>query len=480
MQTRLGSYALLIALLLVATPAAAEWFVHVQRADPNGPWVEYPHAHAEEWEARQLAQGFCKRAVQHPEKDRIRRVKIVGPVVFGNEPVIDCEVLAASPSIRPTDGPKPASTTTPAPPSVVSATTPISKASGRPTLDELAQNPKNAFKKVLGGWLKKALPVADAGPAPSPAPGNSGNSSNSDNAMSNQPGKLVTTSTEILPIVLPLHKGLPLSRINSWSGSGRPKPYTEDPIVLDQINMQRWFALMHLAKYPKALEDKGSALSMAAANLPGAKWDEYLRCDPVTNCDRQVQALGGLPGLRNMVVWQGKDAAGWERSQKAFADRYGPLLISQATALPQEIYVATTGSLHHHSPAKGGLPLSRGGFLDAAGARDGPKGRLKLAGGYSATVDGRLPEVVKCSPSQCKAILDQVKSTKSAYVEYPVYLLVKVKVSSVQASSIGIGPDLDGVGQPNSRATLLGDLEVYADKALRKKLISLPANLRGE
>lgn len=153
-------------------------------------------------------------------------------------------------------------------------------------------------------------------------------------------------------------------------------------------------------------------------------------------------------------------------------------MISQASPLPQDIYVLTNATLKPYSAEKGGLPINSSGFLDGARRADDPKRKLKLASNYAATVPNRLPEVLKCNPSQCEEILDAIPGRQEILKEravtqaYPVYLLVKARITSVQGSQnmIGIAPGYVSAGEPRSEASITDDIAVYADKDLSRKI----------
>lgn len=315
------------------------------------------------------------------------------------------------------------------------------------------------------------------------------------NAMGSPQDMQVTTSSEILPIILPTYQGLPIS--NTWYTTTRVA--IDDPHVLGQINMQRWFVLMHLAKNPKLLDDERSATVVAAANLPGAKWSEYLNCGAHDiNCERIVKALKNRPGLvgRRGPYFKSKmeslslkpgsfNTEQGDRSRKAFVDRYGKLLISQAPALPQDMYVVRNGELGAYSPGKSGLSIRSAGFLDGAKRSSDPERRLPLVLNYSAVVQNRLPETLKCSPSQCEEILNAIpdrqkilkQAPKNHPVYYPVYLLVKVRVSDVQSdqeNKLFITPRYVTAGAfPKSKATITGDIAVFADPKLTRNIYNL-------
>ena len=140
--------------------------------------------------------------------------------------------------------------------------------------------------------------------------------------------------------------------------------------------------------------------------------------------------------------------------------------------------MVTRASLKPYSAEKGGLPISSSGFLDGARRADDPQRRLKLVNNYTAAVPDRLPEALQCSPSQCEKILDaipgrqEILKLRTIAQDYPVYLLVKARVTEVEGSQnlIAIGPGYVTAGQPNSEATIVEDIAVYADKELSKKI----------
>jgi hypothetical protein len=311
------------------------------------------------------------------------------------------------------------------------------------------------------------------------------------NAMGSPQDMQVTTSSEILPIILPTYQGLPISNTSYTT----TRVAIDDPHVLGQINMQRWFVLMHLAKDPKLLDHERSATVVAAANLPGAKWSEYLFCGAHDiNCERIVKALKNRPGfvgskgphfkskIESLLLKPGSfNTEEGDRSRKAFVDRYGKLLISQAPALPQDMYVVRRGGLGAYSPGKGGLPIRSAGFLDGAKRSSDPERRLPLVLNYSAVVQNRLPETLKCSPSQCEEILNAIpdrqkilkQTPKHRPADYPVYLLVKVRVSNVQSdqNQLFIAPGYVTAGaDPKSEAAIIGDIAVFADPELTRNI----------
>ena len=333
---------------------------------------------------------------------------------------------------------------------------PVHWKAGLPSLEDFKRRATEAVRKSADDLLKESKPSDEADKNPSPT------TSSEPAPSSSRP---VTTSADILPITLPLYQGLPISHV--WH---RLQTNSVDPMNIRQTNMLRWLMLMHVAKQPKLLENNRDAAIVAAANLPSAQWPEYLFCGyTASHCDSLVKSLNNQPVLGHgstttLKAWKGKNHEEQDRSHRAFVERYGKLLAGQSSALPQDIYVVAEASLDPILANTGGIPIRSPSFLQPASRVGDPRHRLPLAGNYSATVPNRLPETLQCSASRCTEILDATRiQAKSGINSYPVYLLTKVKLNSVQGSNIN-------PSSPESQATILGDIEVYADKGLTKKL----------
>ena len=370
------------------------------------------------------------------------------------------------------------------PPQVEPLVSPLFWKVGFPSLNDLKQRAQETLKKSADDLLNKTQTNDSSSTGTSENSTTAGQSSGADNAAINRPGKLVTTSPEIIPIVLPMYQGLPIS--NTWYSTTGVA--IEDPVTMGQINIQRWLVLMQLASESKLLDNNRSAMMTAAANLPGEKWPEYFNCGSrLPPCEADVKAINGQPAFgRAVPTWKGTNAAEWDAAHKAFADRYGKLLVGQAAALPQDMYMVTNAILKPYSAAKGGLPISSSGFLDGVARADDPQRRLKLAANFAAAVPNRLPQALQCAPSQCEAILDAIPGRqemlkkKAISQAYPVYLLVKTRVKSIQGSQnlVVVETGYVSAGQPNSEATIVDDIAVYADKALSKRIYQFDSQAR--
>ena len=276
---------------------------------------------------------------------------------------------------------------------------PVSWKAGLPSLNDMKRRAEQAIRKSADELLKDTEPT-DGTNNDTSGESTTAKAETTGNEGRERQGKLVTTSPEIIPIILPTHQGLPIS--NTWySTTGVAN---NDPVSMGQVDMSRWFVLMDLARNPKLLENNRSAMVVAAANLPSAKWPEYFNCGSrLPPCESEVKALNNQPAVGRMVPsWKGKSTAEWDAAHKAYVDRYGKLLVGQAATLPQDIYVVTRASLKPYSAEKGGLPISSSGFLDGARRADDPQRRLKVVNNYTAAVPDRLAEALQCSPSQCE------------------------------------------------------------------------------
>lgn len=374
----------------------------------------------------------------------------------------------------------------------------FSSASTRPSLQWQAQQPGFNLRQRAEEILRRsasvllqndepaaveATDVDTARAQPEPAPGQAADVINSQPRT--QRGMQVTPSSDILPIVLPTFEGLPIS--NTWYTDTAPGVRVlgaaPDPTTMGQVNMQRWFLLMHLAADRSLLDSNQSAAVLAIANLPGAKWQEYFNCggrDP--DCESLVKALNNQPGYgRTVPSWKGANAAEWDRSHRAFVEKYGQFLISQASALPQEMYVVTDAHLGPYSAEQGGLPIDSFYFLGDHQRGVEQVQNLTLARNYSAAVPDTLANTLLCSPSECEDILaaipdrqliEQKAQCVRCVARYPVYLVVKVRVDSVVGSQNRaiISPGNAEAAEPRSTASIIGGIDVYADKELSKRL----------
>lgn len=191
---------------------------------------------------------------------------------------------------------------------------------GMPSLEDLKRRATEAVRKSADDLMKEprptdetatpSKPVPVAAP-PAALPGKAMCPECVERANTSGQGKLVTSSREIIPIVLPTYQGLPIS--NTWYSTTGVA--INDPVAMGQVNIQRWLVLMHLAKEPQLLENNRSAMMVAAANLPGEKWPEFFNCGSrLPPCESQVKALNNQPAFGRAVP-PGK--AGMQRNGKS-------------------------------------------------------------------------------------------------------------------------------------------------------------------
>ena len=370
----------------------------------------------------------------------------------------------------------------------------------RPSLQWSAQQPGFSFRQRAEEILRRsanvllqneepATPVDRTDVETTGAPSEQSPSQADDTISSQagtQRGMLMTNSSDILPIILPTFEGLPIS--NTWYTDMAPGVRVlgdaPDPITMGQVNMQRWLSLMHLAADPRLLDNNQSAAVLAFANIPGEKWQQYFNCggrDP--DCESLVTALNNQPGYGSRVIpsWKGTNIQEWDGSHRAFVEQYGQFLISQASALPQEMYVAAEAHLSPYSAEQGGLPIDSFYFLGDHQRGAEQIQNLTLARNYSAAVPDTLADTLLCSPSECEDILEAIPDRQlieqkaqcvRCVARYPVYVVVKVRVDSVLGSQSRaiISPGNAEAGEPRSTAEIVGAIEVYADKELGKRL----------
>lgn len=165
MHARGTSYALLIAALLFAAPASAQWVVHVR--DQTGQWKRAPDTRLPTEDlAYNQARRMCIHAVQaiasRTQQYVPPAVKIVAP---GNDPgqarVIPCEELVAPSTLHPS--PSAVGTHSSTAPSPASVATPVMQPSRLPSLDDLKRNPIDAIRRWAGS------PTTGTAPADRPA-----------------------------------------------------------------------------------------------------------------------------------------------------------------------------------------------------------------------------------------------------------------------------------------------------------------------
>jgi hypothetical protein len=191
--------------------------------------------------------------------------------------------------------------------------------------------------------------------------------------------------------------------------------------------------------------------------------------------------LNGRPGTGiPTLYWKGATNEERERSHRAFVDKYKNILTGQPFTLPQEMYVVARAHFKPYDAGRGGLPIIASGFLDGSMRSDDPNRRVHIAGSYTAAVANRMPDAIKCELSACEAMLsivpdyDKIKMERAVAQAYPVFLLVKVRVTDLQATggAVNLAPGYHNGGQAQSAAVIVGDIGIYADEALTRSVAS--------
>jgi hypothetical protein len=281
----------------------------------------------------------------------------------------------------------------------------------------------------------------------------------------------MTTSPEIVPVRVAVYEGVPVIGYSTLV-DGKSRPILMAYLESD-VEVSRWFTLMHLAARPALLDDPRQALSVAAMFLPPQVWDDYFNCGLDKGCAYAIQITAksqqqqhSKEGLRARLSlardWKGTNEFERPRSHQAFVAKYSGLLHSQAAGLPQDVILVTRGNFSEYSGKDGVLPISfdmvRRGMLT-----------LPLANGYCAPTSVVWPQGVPSTPTEAESLIGQLQGTNRR-----AYLAVRVKVLAVDASRVvTLGQFTYGSGDCRSEAQVTA-LTLYADEALTQKLHTFP------
>lgn len=269
--------------------------------------------------------------------------------------------------------------------------------------------------------------------------------------------KVVTSSPEIRPISVPLHNGLPISGFDRVFDTPEAKSM--------QFDLVRWFVLMHLAARPELFDKSDTALSIAALYLPKEKWDHYFDCGiggQHMPCSYQLKHARSSQLSLPIGGWKGDNEFSKMRTHKAFVDDYRDVLKSAAPSLPQEIYIVAQANFDDYAAKQGGFPVwwQNGLFSSSSSKGESTLRSLPLAGDYAAPLFINLPKLLPCEPEECERLV-----TLSPH--RILYAVLKLRVTEVNSGSttIVVSPG-GGGGTAHSKAELMGDMALFADKGL--------------